>query len=165
MIPSLIRQVELVSTAGVPLLTLSGANNVSYKVLAPVIVHQVGFIVTTALTTTAAVVEFSILQANGTDTTPTGVRALGACTATSATMAVNTGVWLDVAAVKGRRVVYPGEMINALVFTTAAAGVVQCFAHVSPLGFNDADMRGSVSGHPGATTRATALAALTKVIT
>lgn len=143
--------------------TLSAANDKYQYIFLPVQVLWLGFVVTTALTTTAAVLTWSIVEADTTAASPDGAAALGTTTATSSTMAVNTGVYYDVSSNKGRRILYPGEAIRCYTSTTAAAGVVQPFAIVSILGFGNVDMRSSVSGHPGSTTLATALAAMTKV--
>lgn len=155
--PQLVQQLAFGS------LTLSAANDKYQYAFLPFQVLWVGFVVTTTLTTTAAVLTWDIVEADTTAANPTGAAALGTTTATSSTMAVNLGVYYDVATNKGRRIVYPGEAIRCYASTTAAAGVVQPFAIVQYLGLGNADMRGSVTSHPGSTTLATALAALTKV--
>lgn len=143
--------------------TLSAANDKYQYVFLPLQVLYVGFIVTTTLTTTAAVLTWDIVEADTTAASPTGAAALGTTTATAATQAANTGVYYDVSANKGRRILYPGEAIRCYSSTTAAAGVVQPFAIVELLGFGNVDMRSSVTSHPGSTTLATALAGMTKV--
>lgn len=156
---------NLVNFANLPTLDFgTGTNESKLVVPMPIQLLQVGFIVSNeAFTGAAGVCTWDIQEADGTDTSPTGAAAIGTTTATSATMALNTGVWLDVNEVAGRRIVYPGEAVAADVTTTATTGIVTPFVIYCLLGFNDADMRSSVSGHAGSTTLTTALGALTKV--
>ena len=154
----------LVNYKDLSALTLSGTNKSRAVVGAPIQILQVGFIVTTALTGSTATVTWNICLASGADAAPVGDGALGATTSTSATQAINTGVYLDVPAVAGNRIVYPGEAVEAEVTDTASAGVVTPFFVYAPLGFGNQDLRANVSGHAGSTTHATALAALTSVI-
>ena len=156
---------QLILPVDIGSVTLTSTANASLWVVpAPIRVLQVGFVVTTALTGSTATLTFNITEADGTVTSPTGAGALGALTSTSATQAVNTGCYLDVEAVNGRRIVYPGEAIEADVTDASTAGVVRAFALVEVLGYNNVDMRSSVTSHPGSTTLATALANMTKVI-
>lgn len=155
--PQLFQQINMGS------LDLSASSAVRFYPLIPIVVHTVGFVIVTAPATTAPVVSFSILETDGTAVSPSGVAACGTCTATSATMAVNTGVYNRTEQTKGRRVVYPGEQLAAVVTTTASAGVAQVTVVVSNLGFANVNQRASVASHPGSTTLSTALQAMTLV--
>lgn len=154
--PQLLQQVNVGS------INVSGANAIQYRTLFPIRVHHIGFVVTTVIASAAIVISGSILRANGsTDLSPTGALALGTLTATSSSMAVNTGVWLDVAAVKGDRIIYPGE---AAVFScsTTGTGVVQVLMTFETLGM--VNVRQRPESHPGGTSQPTALSAMTKVV-
>lgn len=153
---------QLLEQIAVGSINVSGANAIYYRPLLPVRVLKTGFIVTTVIGSAAIVITGAITEADTTPANPTGAAALGTMTATSSSMAVNTGVWLDVQAVKGDRIVYPGEAIS-FSCTTTGTGVVQVVAVVEHLGFSNVDMRGHVTSHPGSTTLATALAAMTQV--
>ncbi len=150
-------------------LTLSAANYQYFTPILPIMVLYVGFIVTTTLTTTAAVLTWDIIKAAvaasaGTAVSPTGAAALGTTTATSSTMARGLGVFLDVLAVKGTRIVYPGESVCAYASTTAAAGAVTPVMVYQNLGFpTGAGVRDYVSSHPGSTTNALPTSSLTEV--
>lgn len=147
-------------------INVNAANDIYYRTLCPLQVLQIGFVVSTVIATANATITGDIVRASTGVTTPTGAAALGTLTTTSATMAISTGVWLDVMAVKGNRIVYPGEALRFYTSagTGSATGIVQVFAIVALLGFNNADMRSHVSGHPGSTTLTTALQAMTKVV-
>lgn len=149
-------------------LTLSAANDKYFAPLLPIAVMYVGFIVGTTLTTTAAVLTWDITKL-GTSTSPgavspTGAAALGTTTATSSTMAAGLGVFLDVLAVKGTRIIYPGECVHVYASTTAAAGAVVPVMVYTNLGFpTGAGVRDFVASHPGSTTNALPTSALTEV--
>lgn len=147
-------------------ITLSAANDKVFAPFLPIQVLFVGFVVQTALTTTAAVLTWGIFRPNfSTDVSPTGAAALGTTTATSSTMAVGLGVWLDVAAVKGNRIVYPGEVVRVHASTTAAAGVAIPFMVYENLGSpTGAGQRDWVASHPGSTTNPLPTTSLTEVI-
>lgn len=153
---------QLLQQAYVGSINVSGANAISYRTLFPIRIHHIGFVVSTVIASAAIVISGSILRANGsTDVSPTGAVALGTLTATSSSMAVNTGVWLDVAAVKGDRIIYPGE---AAVFScsTTGTGVVQVLMTFETLGMANVQQR--PGSHPGGTSQPTALSAMTKVV-
>ncbi len=155
----------LVLPFNLPSLTTSGGNTVSLVLPMPVQVLQVGAIVTTAVTVTNAIISWNHVTSAVGSLVPVGTASFGTTTLTvGGSGALNKGVYLDVSAVKGRRIVYPGEGIAAAVTQTSTAGAVTPFVIVAVLGFNNADMRASVSGHSGSTTNTSSLAALTKVI-
>jgi hypothetical protein len=146
-------------------ITTSGANSATLIVPMPVQILQVGGIVTTAVTVTNAVLTWNVTAAGGGALTPTGAAALGTTTFTvGGSGAVGKGIYKDVSIVNGRRILYPGEVLTAAVTTTSTAGAVTAFALCALLGFNNVDMRSSVTNHAGATTNPTALSALTRVI-
>lgn len=80
-------------------------------------------------------------------------------------MALGLGVFLDVMAVKGQRIVYPGEAVHVYCSTTAAAGVVCPIMIFCNLGFpTAAGQRDWVASHPGSTTNPLPNSALTEVV-
>lgn len=154
--PQLIQQIAVGS------INVAGANDIYYRTLCPIQVMQIGFVVSTGIGSAAIIITADIVEADTTVAIPTGAAALGTLTALSSTMAVNLGVWYDVSLRKGRRVVYPGEALRFYCSTTGT-GIVQVFALVQMLGFNNADMRSNVTSHPGSTTRTSSFTQLTEV--
>ncbi len=155
---------QLLQQAYVGSINVSGANQILYRTLFPIRVHHIGFVVSTVIASAAIVITGTILRANGsTDVSPSGASpaALGTLTATSSSMAVNTGVWLDVAAVKGDRIIYPGEAAS-FSCTTTGTGVVQVLMTFETLGM--VNVRQRPESHPGGTSQPTALSVMTKVV-
>lgn len=154
--PSLILQSHVGS------IDVSGANTIYMRTMCPLRVNQWGFIVTTVIASAAIVITGNIVEVDTTATSPTGAAALGTCTATSSSMALNTGVYNDVNITKGNRIIYPGEALS-FACTTPGTGVVQVFVLYELLGFNSADQRSHVSSHPGSTTLTNSFTNLTRV--
>lgn len=154
---------QFVHQVAVGSINVSGANAIYYRTLHPIRVLHIGFVVSTVIASAAIVITGGIVEADTTAASPAGTDALGTLTATSSSMAVNTGVYLDVAAVKGHRIIYPGE---AAVFscTTTGTGVVQVLMTFDLLGLVNVGQRDMVTSHPGSTTLSKALSAMTKVV-
>ena len=155
MTPHSLQQIDLGT------ITISSTNTVRLVPFAPIRLLQFGCIITTAATADVTVMTATLEKATGAALAPaTGSFGF---TMTIPILAINLGVYIDVSAVSGRRILYPGESIELTSDGGSTAGAARFYAIVDMVGMNDADLRNSVVGHPGSTTNATSLAALTKV--
>ena len=141
---------------------LTGAQTSSFVADRPMKIVRWGFIATTALTTTECVFTGAITEADTTAASPTGAAQGGTMTCTVANGGLNEGVYLEAAnfATTAPLTMVPGEIFTITSDGGPATGAGITFIEFEPLPFQDPTRP---TADPGATQRATHLAAMTKV--
>ena len=126
----------------------------------PMRIVRLKMVVTTAVTSAAAVVTINVFQADGTATTPSGAAAGG--TMTVPVSAINSVHYINLDETVGELIVYPGEQISIVSAGASVAGGAVAAFEVEPLSWTDVSQRLVTS--PGGTDLPTTLAGANKVI-
>ncbi len=129
----------------------------------PMKITRWGIVHTTALTTTAGLLTASVVEADATAATPTGASQGGTLTLPVATVgALNKGAYIEAEdfATTAPLTIVPGEGFSIVSDGLPATGAGIVFIEFEFLPFQDPNRP---AADPGATTRATQLAAMTKL--
>ena len=142
---------------------ISGANSASFVPFMPTRILRAYAIITTAITVANTSLLMSIEQADGTDTTPTGVGAAGSMVLTPALGILNAVFYSNLDETVGDLIVMPGERFTILSNGGSTAGAARLGLIIQPLGLANVDYRSHVVSHPGSTDLPTALAGAIKL--